>query len=212
MNAGFYIAIGVSAVCSYLLGGVNGAIIMSSLVYHEDIREKGSSNPGFTNFKRVYGLSAVTWSVMLIDILKTLVPVMITAVAFGRFFNMYQIGAAFSGLCCMLGHCFPVWYSFRGGKAFIAGFTTIWFVDWRMALIATVIFFIVLVACRYMSVASCTAAFCCPIILMFLATPFNVVILSSLSALLVIVRHYPNFVKLINKQESKFTFGKKAER
>ncbi len=65
----------IIAVVSYLLGGVNGAIIMSRLVYHEDIRKSGSNNPGFTNFKRVYGLNAAAWSVMLIDILKTALPV-----------------------------------------------------------------------------------------------------------------------------------------
>ena len=149
----------IIAVVSYLLGGVNGAIIMSRLVYHEDIRKSGSNNPGFTNFKRVYGLNAAAWSVMLIDILKTALPVFLSAVYMGIMYDdMWQFGAQFAGLFCMLGHCFPVWYGFKGGKAFIAGFATIWFVDWRMTLIAMAIFFAVLFIGKYMSVASCTAA------------------------------------------------------
>ena len=103
------ISLPVIAAVSYVLGGVNGAIIMSKLVYHEDIRESGSNNPGFTNFKRVYGLNAAAWSVLLIDILKTALPVFAAAVYMDIVFDgMWQFGAQFAGLFCMLGHCFPV--------------------------------------------------------------------------------------------------------
>ncbi|MBQ9413971.1 MAG: glycerol-3-phosphate acyltransferase [Clostridia bacterium] len=201
-----------AAVISYLLGGLNGAILFSKLVYHQDIRDLGSGNPGFTNFKRAYGLNAVTWAVLVFDVLKTALPVWITALLMGHFFDLWQFGAAFSGLFCMIGHCFPVWYRFKGGKAFIAGFATIWFVDWRMALVAVGVFFLVLVAFRYMSVASCTAALCCPVTLCFLGgASVWVLTLSALSAALVIVRHYPNFVKLAHHEESKFSFGSQKQ-
>lgn len=198
----------LSAIASYLLGGVNGAIILSRIFYGEDIREKGSKNPGFTNFKRVYGNGFISWSVILIDVFKTALPVFVTAFVFDKRFEMWQLGAAFSGLFCMLGHCFPVWYKFKGGKAFMAGFATTWFVDWRMAVLAMCVFFVVLALLKYMSVASCTAALFCPIILFFLgpSSPW-VEILCALSALLVIVRHYPNYIKLKNGTESKFSLG-----
>lgn len=196
----------VSAVASYLLGGVNGAIILSRIFYGEDIREKGSKNPGFTNFKRVYGNGIVSWSVILIDVFKTALPVFITALSFELRFEMWQLGAAYAGLFCMLGHCFPVWYKFKGGKAFMAGFATTWFVDWRMAVLAMAVFFVVLWMFKYMSVASCTAALACPIILFFLGPASGwVEILCAVSALLVIIRHYPNFIKLKNGTESKFS-------
>ena len=200
----------VIAVVSYVLGGVNGAIIMSKLVYHEDIRESGSNNPGFTNFKRVDGLNAAAWSVLLIDILKTALPVFLSAVYMSFEYDMWQFGAQFSGLFCMFGHCFPVWYGFKGGKAFIAGFATIWFVDWRMTLIAMAIFFLLLFTLKYMSVASCTAAFSCPISLFYLGySNAWVEVLAVAAATLVIVRHYPNFVKLIHGTESKFSLSSK---
>ena len=184
----------IIAVVSYLLGGVNGAIIMSRLVYHEDIRKSGSNNPGFTNFKRVYGLNAA-----------------LSAVYMGVMYDdMWQFGAQFAGLFCMLGHCFPVWYGFKGGKAFIAGFATIWFVDWRMTLIAMAIFFAVLFIGKYMSVASCTAALSCPISLFYLGySNVWVEVLAIAAAALVIIRHYPNFVKLVHGTESKFTLSSK---
>ena len=200
----------VIAVVSYVLGGVNGAIIMSQLVYHEDIRKSGSNNPGFTNFKRVYGLNAAAWSVMLIDILKTAVPVFASMLIMGYVYGLGQFGAQFAGLFCMLGHCFPVWYGFKGGKAFIAGFATIWFVDWRMTLIAMAIFFVVLFVGKYMSVASCTAALSCPIALFYLGcSNVWVEVLAIAAAALVIVRHYPNFVKLAHGTESKFSLSSK---
>ena len=200
----------VIAVVSYVLGGVNGAIIMSQLVYHEDIRKSGSNNPGFTNFKRVYGLNAAAWSVMLIDILKTAVPVFASMLIMGYAYDSGQFGAQFVGLFCMLGHCFPVWYGFKGGKAFIAGFATIWFVDWRMTLIAMAIFFVVLFVGKYMSVASCTAALSCPIALFYLGySNVWVEVLAIAAAALVIVRHYPNFVKLAHGTESKFSLSSK---
>ena len=200
----------ISAIASYLLGGVNGAIILSKLFYGEDIREKGSKNPGFTNFKRVYGNGFISWSVILIDVFKTALPVFVSAFVFGQRFEMWQFGAAYSGLFCMLGHCFPVWYKFKGGKAFMAGFATTWFVDWRMAVLAMLIFFVVLWLFKYMSVASCMAALSCPIILFFLGPASGwVEILCAVSALLVIIRHYPNYIKLKNGTESKFSLKSK---
>jgi len=202
----------ISAIVSYLLGGINGAILMSKLVYHQDIREFGSKNPGFTNFKRTYGNGLPTICVMVIDISKTVVPVLVTALVCYYNFDMWQLGAQFSGTFCMIGHCFPIWYKFKGGKAFITGFATTWFVDWRMALIAMGIFFLLLFTIRYMSVASCTAAFSAAVSLWIL-WPDNiwVAILCTFSSLLIICRHYPNFVKLKNHTETKFSLKSKKE-
>ncbi len=206
----------VSAVVSYLLGGLNGAIMLSKLVYKQDIRDFGSNNPGFTNFKRTYGNGFVTWLVLIIDILKTALPVFLTALIMwlnkeqsGWQFG-WQFGAQFSGMFCMIGHCFPVWYKFKGGKAFIAGFATIWFVDWRMTLMAMALFFILLFTLKYMSVASCSAAALCPIALAFLGYECIWVELMAIAcALLVILRHIPNFKKLANGTESKFSLSSK---
>ena len=205
-----YLGLIISAIISYLLGGLNGAIILSKIFYKQDIRDYGSGNPGFTNFKRVYGNSFITWSVILIDVFKTALPVFMTAMFFHEFFGLWQFGAAFSGLFCMIGHCFPVWYKFKGGKGFMAGFATIWFVDWRMGVAAVIVFFAVLFIWKYMSLASCSASFFCPIALLVIGpTSIWVEILCILSAALVIIRHKENLVKLARGTESKFSLFNK---
>ncbi len=206
MGIDFYLVCAAFAVPSFLLGGVNGAIMLSKLIYKQDIRELGSGNPGFTNFKRVYGLNAAAWVVMVFDIIKAMIPVCIAMIVFGALYDMPQFGAAFTGLFCMLGHCFPVWYGFKGGKAFMTGFGTIWFVDWRMALIAMALFLTLLFTVKIMSISSCISSAACPITLAILGAESGyVLIISALSALLVIVRHKENFKKLLNGTESKFS-------
>lgn len=206
MGIGFYLTCVAFAAAAFLLGGVNGAIMLSKLIYKQDIREQGSGNPGFTNFKRVYGLNAAAWVVMVFDIVKAMIPVSIAMIVFGKAFGIGQFGAAFTGLFCMLGHCFPVWYGFKGGKAFMTGFGTIWFVDWRMALIAMAIFLAILFTVKIMSVSSCIASAACPITLAILGAESGYVLfISALSALLVIIRHKENFKKLLNGTESKFS-------
>jgi len=216
----FYLILVCVALISYLFGGINPAIIMSKLLYNEDIRTKGSGNPGFTNFKRVYGNKFSTWLVLFLDFAKTIVPVMVTAIAFHYNFGLWQFGAQFSGLFVMFGHCFPIWYKFKGGKAFIAGAATLFFVDWRVGLIMLAVFMLLLFTIRYMSVCSCTGAFLAPIGIALFNIPnfqnetlFGITLLTTLlsvcGALLVILRHYPNFIKLKNHQESKFYLKKK---
>lgn len=214
MDITFYIACGTAALVAYLLGGANAAIVMSKLIYGQDIREQGSGNPGFTNFKRVYGLNAAAWTVMILDILKTAVPVCVAMIVFENMFGMGQFGAQFTGFFGMIGHCFPVWYGFKGGKAFMAGFGTIWFVDWRMALIAMTIFLILLFTVKYMSVCSCISSAVCPITLAILGVDhWLVLVIAVMAALLVILRHWENFKKLANGTETKFSLSskKKAE-
>ena len=93
----------ISALVAYFVTGLNPAIIISKLVYHKDIRTCGSGNPGFTNFKRTFG-GAWSWVVMAIDLLKSAVVVGTFAMLFKHYTGHFQLGAAYTGLFCMLGH------------------------------------------------------------------------------------------------------------
>ncbi len=207
-----YLLSAIAAVTAYLLGGINGAIILSRLVYHEDIRKLGSGNPGFTNFKRVHGFCPATFAAMAIDIFKTLIPVLVFRLVFEALGYSPALGAALTLLCCMLGHVFPVWYGFKGGKAVLAYLSGIWFVDWRMGLICFGIFLVLLFTIRYMSVASMTFAFTSPIVLFLLGErDVAVLIISVILAILVIARHWQNIVRLSKGTESKFSLSSKKK-
>ena len=107
-----------AAVVPYLVCGINPAILLSSLMYHKDIRTLGSKNPGFTNFKRVFG-GKYAWLVFTLDIGKAALVCALSGIAFSSQFGLFQLGAAYAGFFAMLGHCYPVWYGFNGGKGFL---------------------------------------------------------------------------------------------
>lgn len=207
----FYILLVLGAVSGYLFGGINGAILLSKAVYGKDVRDYGSKNPGFTNFKRVFGNGLPTWCVMLIDIAKTIIPVLVFSILFDKYCEMRQFGAIFTGFCCMLGHAYPVWYKFKGGKTFMTFATTVWFVDLYMALIFLAVFALFLFTIKFMSLSSMAASASCPISLLILGYDHLAVpIIALLCAVLLIWRHKANIVRLIKKEESKFhLFGKK---
>lgn len=114
MKTLLYIA---AAVCAYLVAGINPAIELSKRIYHKDIRTCGSGNPGFTNFKRTFG-NKWAWWVLIFDLCKGAIVTAIFSHLFGYYLNNYQLGAAYTGLFALLGHSFPIWYRFKGGKGF----------------------------------------------------------------------------------------------
>ena len=148
---------------------------------------------------------------MLIDILKTLVPVLIFSIIGGKYFDEKQLFATLTGVCCMIGHAYPLWYRFKGGKTFMAMATAIWFIDWRMGLIFLAVFILLLFTVKFMSLSSMTAAASCPVALLILGTDNKFVVpLAFFAAALLIFRHKANIVRLIKGEESKFSlFGKK---
>ncbi len=104
----YVIAIGI-ALSGYFLGSMNFAVIISRIKFHEDIRTKGSGNAGATNMSRTYGKAAGI-ATFLGDILKTIVPVFLARILVGDIFGYL------AGLMCALGHAFPCYYKFKGGK------------------------------------------------------------------------------------------------
>ena len=119
----------VIAVVSYLLGCCNGAIITSKLFLREDVRTHGSGNAGLTNFQRSYG-GKLTMVVTAIDVLKA-----VLACLLGRWLVGNSDAMMLGGLCAMIGHMFPVFFGFRGGKGILTGAAVAAVIDWRVFLI-----------------------------------------------------------------------------
>ena len=195
-----------TAIPAYILGGVNGAIITSKYIYRKDIRKFGSGNPGLTNFYRVFGKGGVLL-VVAIDVFKTVAPVLFGGWLFGRYFDMTLFGRAMAGFFVMLGHCFPVFYEFKGGKGVMAAGAIIFFLDWRIAIISWVTFIVVTALTRYVSLAAMLGGAAIPItLLVFRLGGFYEFVAVLLCALLLIARHQANIERLVRGTESKFSF------
>jgi len=221
----FFILILCAAIPAYIIGGVNGAIITSKYLYRKDIRQYGSGNPGLTNFYRVFGKGGALL-VIVIDVFKTIAPVIFGGWLLARYsdimlsnvwwfdglFQVSLFGQALSGLFVMLGHCFPVFYHFRGGKGVMAAGAILIVLDWRLALISWGLFIIVTALTRYVSLGAMVGAAAFPISLYIIGIGgYWELLATSLSAVLLIARHEANIRRLIKGEESKFSFKRKKE-
>ena len=199
----------LAAVCGYFIAGMNPAIVLSKAIYHKDIRECGSGNPGFTNFKRTFG-NQWAWWVLLLDLSKAAVVVGLFAWLLSRQGVDFQLGAAYTGMFCMLGHVFPIQFKFKGGKGFLVCLSTMYVIDWRVGMIATGIMVVFLLMTKYMSLSTTIAMLLCPILLVLFGASIPVVLMASFCTVFMAVRHKENFKRLIKGTESKFSLkGKK---
>lgn len=198
----------ISAVFAYFVSGLNPAIIMSKAIYKKDIRTCGSGNPGFTNFKRVFG-NKYAWFVFVLDILKGAVISVVAGLLFLAYVGSWALGVAYAGLFAMLGHAFPIYYGFKGGKGFLVCLSTVWFIDWRAGAIATAVLVIMLPLTKYMSLSTMSALVAGAVAVAAFGGGLAVSIMYAVCVLFVIARHKQNIVRLVQGTESKFSFGKK---
>ena len=142
----------LTAVIAYLLGNLNGAVVVSRLVAHEDVRTKGSGNAGLTNFTRNYG-AATSVFVILIDVGKAVAACLIGGLLL-KAYGHYTDGVALGGLFVILGHDFPALLGFKGGKGILSGVTVALMMDWRIGLFVFGIFLVAYLLTKYVSLGS----------------------------------------------------------
>lgn len=200
----------ISAILAWCIGGFNLAIIISRSVYHEDIRDVGSGNPGFTNFRRVYG-NKYAWFVFAVDLLKgAFVPLF-----FGYWFRSLgfslQLGAAYTGLFVMLGHLFPVQFGFKGGKGVLVLLTELFVLDRRAGLIGTAVLLIVLFITKFMSLASMIGLATGAVFLFIFGCDLSAAFIYSACVLLMIGRHKGNIKRLLSGTENTFQIKRREE-
>ena len=189
-------------VIAYLLGNLNGAIVIARLVAGEDVRTKGSGNAGLTNFTRNYG-SKTSIFVILIDMGKAIAACLLGGLLLSRY-GLYHDGVALGGLGVILGHDFPALLGFKGGKGILSGVTVALMMDWRLGLLVFSIFLIAYLLTHYVSLGSVLSsgsfgffyAWCHP------ERPFPIFVGFFLSALLVWM-HRANIGRLIRGEERK---------
>ena len=197
----------VIVLLSYFLGCFNGAVLISSFVIRDDIRGHGSGNAGLTNFYRTYG-ARYALGVILLDMGKTAVATVIGGYMFHCLYNDWTLGVLVAGLSCIIGHIFPAFYEFKGGKGILAGSILVIMLDWRMALVAWCLFFLSVVLTRFVSLGSIIAAASVGVTAFFLYDRPVYILLAVITAALVIWSHRSNVVRLLKGNENKFKFHK----
>ena len=198
----------LASVIAYFLGNLNGAIVTSRLVAHEDVRTHGSGNAGLTNFIRNYG-SATSLLVILIDMGKAVAACLIGGLLL-KPYGYYTEGIALGGLFLILGHDFPVLLGFKGGKGILSGVTVALMMDWRIGLFVFGIFLVAYLLTGYVSLGSVLSSGSFGFIYWFFHRDswFPIAVGLFLSALLVWM-HRANIARLIKGQERKTNlFGK----
>ena len=215
-----YILIGIASVIAYLLGSVNTAIIVSKYLSGEDIRNMGSGNAGMTNVMRNYGKKAGIFT-LIGDAAKGMVAIIIMTLllrGFGYTDERLILFAQYiANFFALLGHVFPVFYKFKGGKGIAVCIGSILLYDIRVALILIIVFGALFLITKMVSVGSICAAATFPIstfLLQHLIVPTGTGIRNTVVALLiaglVIFMHRTNIVRILNGTESKFSKKKEA--
>lgn len=215
------LAILLSAVFSYLLGSFNSAILVVRLLKHKNVRDYGSHNAGLTNTLRCFGKGCAALT-LLGDMGKGILAVflsrgicMLLDTGLTAQNDVHFIGYI-AGIFAILGHVFPLYYHFKGGKGVLVGVSVFLGIDWKVFLCLIVIFAIVLVISKYVSLGSIVASACCPpltFLLQYLQRgdlPLWYLWLNTglaaLMALWVIWMHRSNIQRLRAGSENKFSF------
>ena len=196
------LAIVITAVISYLLGNLNGAVVISRLIAHEDVRTKGSGNAGLTNFTRNYG-SRTSIFVIVIDVGKAVLSCLLGGWLLGQ--HGYRVeGVALGGLCVILGHDFPALLGFRGGKGILSGVTVAMMMDWRIGLVVFGIFLVAYLATKYVSLGSILSSGSFGGIYAFFHWEYTfAVIVGFTLSFLIVWMHRANIARLLKGQERK---------
>lgn len=206
----------LTALQAYLLGSINFAVVFSHLFSKKDVRDFGSGNAGMTNVLRVSGpLPGIL--TFLCDIAKAFLACYIGRyIIFQYLFETYPqhsdyyvpiYGALLCGIFCMLGHVFPLYFQFKGGKAVACSVGIFLIVDWRCMVVSLLIFIIVVLICKIVSVGSLIATISMPINIMLFQRNIpkeNVivsVILTLFMVLIIYLKHIENIKRIFKGEE-----------
>ena len=183
--------IGIS---SYLMGSIPFGFILTKIFLKKDIREIGSGNIGATNALRT-GNKVIGYSTLILDILKAVVPVIYVKI-------FYQDFLYIASLCVFLGHIFPIWLKFKGGKGVATYLGILFAINFYFGIVFIISWFITFFISKFSSLSSLVGAASIPIYLLIL-TQFNQAIFFTIMFVLIFFTHRENIKRLKNKEETK---------
>lgn len=202
-----WIFVAITLIAGYLMGNLNGAVCASKAL-GDDVRTHGSGNAGLTNFIRSYGAGHALL-VILIDSGKAVLSCLLGGFLLGKALD-FQTGAAIGGAAVMLGHVFPAFLGFRGGKGILSGFFIALVVDYRIALLILGVFALVYLTTQYVSLGSVLAAVTFGVAFCVLHYHNPIVMLCGIfMSLLATGMHWQNVIRLLKGEERKTDLFKK---
>ena len=200
----------IMAIIAYLIGSINFSVILSKKMAGFDVRDKGSGNAGTTNMLRSVGKKAAAIT-LICDILKGVVSILI-AIAFGKIFKdansalLVQI----AGVAVILGHTFPIFFKFKGGKGVATSLGVLIMSNWQIGLICLVFALILILLTQMVSVGSIAAAVLYPVLTLFIPqnyiVPGSYLIYSIILAIIIIFNHRENVKRLLSGTENRISF------
>ena len=191
----------LTVLAGYFLGCINGALLVSKYILHDDVRNHGSGNAGLTNFYRVFG-GKLTVVVVLCDMLKAVCAVLLGQFLMGHIAGWFVLGKYVAGLACMLGHMFPCMFHFKGGKGILSGGAIALTMDWRIALVVWGLFILLVALTRMVSVGSLCAGVAFAVMSAVIYRSLPITILGIVIGVLVVWGHRSNIVRILKGEEN----------
>ena len=209
----------IIAIIAYLIGSVNFSIIISKKMAGFDVREKGSGNAGTTNMLRSVGKKAAAIT-LVCDILKGVVSIVIAIIMGNIIKNLdRELLLQIAGIAVVLGHTFPIFFGFKGGKGVATSLGVLLMSNWQIGLICLVFALVLMALTKMVSLGSCGAAVLFPVLTLFINEHYTVLtegkngnvyfIYSVILAIIVLYNHRSNIKRILSGKENKISFKKK---
>lgn len=203
----------IIAIIAYAIGSINFSVILSKKMAGFDVREKGSGNAGSTNMLREVGKKAAVLT-LVCDILKGVVSILI-ALLIGKIVKNVDraLLIQIAGILVVIGHTFPIFFGFKGGKGVATSFGVLLMVNWKIGFICLTFALVIIIASKMVSMGSIGAAILFPVLTIFInehyivsASGLKYFIFSLILAIFVIFNHRENVKRILNGTENKLSF------
>ena len=203
----------ILAIIAYAIGSINFSVILSKKMAGFDVREKGSGNAGSTNMLRAVGKKAAILT-LVCDILKGVVSILI-ALLIGKIVKNVDraLLIQIAGILVVIGHTFPIFFGFKGGKGVATSFGVLLMVNWKIGFICLTFALVIIIASKMVSMGSIGAAILFPVLTIFInehyivsASGLKYFIFSLILAIFVIFNHRENVKRILNGTENKLSF------
>ena len=204
----------VISIIGYLIGSINLSIILSKLMGKGDIREHGSGNAGTTNTLRVLGkLPAL--AVFIFDVIKPIISISIAKVLIFIGSSVpaeslelaYELAILLSAFATILGHDYPIYYGFKGGKGIATSLGAILYIEWPIGVVCLLFALVLIIASRMVSLGSIISALLYPVLVLVNGTAMTY----TLPCVFALIKHRSNITRLLNGTENKIWKTKKEK-